>query len=84
MLSSVLPLSAQYIQLLPLSPRMFRTVLGIHDQAGPVLIRASEGADKPTSQDMAVLGSIVTYAEGLGVQFGTVATESFRIGFNRY
>lgn len=64
--------------------RTSRTVLGILDQAGPVLIRASEDADKASSQDMAVLGSVVTYAEGLGVQFGSVATEDFRIGFNRY
>ncbi|KAL3152490.1 hypothetical protein ABBQ32_001525 [Trebouxia sp. C0010 RCD-2024] len=63
--------------------RTSRTVLGILDQAGPVLIRASEDADKASSQDMAVLGSVVTYAEGLGVQFGSVATEDFRIGFNR-
>lgn len=64
--------------------RTSRTVLGILDQAGPVLIRASEDADEASSQDMAVLGSVVTYGEGLGVQFGSVATEDFRIGFNRY
>lgn len=63
---------------------MCRTVLGIHDQAGPVLIRTSEGADKPSPQDMAVLGSMVTYAEGLGVQIGSVATDDFMIGFRRY
>ncbi|KAL3142327.1 hypothetical protein ABBQ38_002667 [Trebouxia sp. C0009 RCD-2024] len=64
--------------------RTSRTVLGILDQAGPVLIRASEDADEASSQDMAVLGSVVTYGEGLGVQFGSVATEDFRIGFNRH
>lgn len=62
---------------------MCRTVLGIHDQAGPVLIRTSEGADKPSSQDMAVLGSMVTYAEGLGVQIGAVVTDDCMIGFRR-
>lgn len=62
---------------------MCRTVLGIHDQAGPVVIRTTEGTDKPSSQDMAVLGSMVTYAEGIGVQFSSVATEDFTIGFRR-
>lgn len=63
---------------------MSRTVLGIHDEAGPVLIRTSKGADKPSSQDMAVLGSLVTYAEGIGVQFSSVATDDITIGFRRY
>ena len=62
---------------------MSRTVLGVHDEAGPVLIRISEGADKPSLQDMAVLGSMVTYAEGIGVQFSSVATDDFTIGFRR-
>lgn len=63
---------------------MCRTVLGIHDQAGPVLIRTSAGADKPSSQDMAVLGSMVAYAEGLGIHFGSVATDDYSLGFRRY
>ena len=63
---------------------MSRTVLGIYNEAGPVLIRNSEGSSKPSSQDMAVLGSMVTYAEGIGVQFSSVATDDFTIGFKRY
>ena len=63
---------------------MCRTVLGIHNQAGPVLIKSSEGTDKPSSQDMAVLSSMVTYAEGIGVQFSSVATEDFTISSRRY
>lgn len=63
--------------------RMSRTVLGIHDCAGPVLIRTN-GTGTPSSQDMAVLGSIMTYAEGLGLSFASVSTVGHRLGFQRY
>lgn len=63
---------------------MTRIVLGIHDKAGPVLIRTSEGTGKSSSQDTAVLGSMVTYADGIGLQFSSVATDDFTIGFQRY
>ena len=63
---------------------MPRTVLGIHDPAGPVLIRTNGGTGTPSSQDMAVLGSIMTYAEGLGLPFASVSTHGHRVGFHRY
>lgn len=62
---------------------MSRAVLGIYDDAGPVLIRSSHGASKPTSQDMAVLGSVMIYAQGLGHPFGSILTEDCRISFKR-
>lgn len=63
---------------------MSRTVLGLHDEAGPVLIRTNQGAEKLSAQDMAVLGSVVTYAEGLGLPFGSIATNEYRVAFHRY
>ena len=63
---------------------MSSVVLGIYDHAGPVLIRASAGMEKPNSQSMAVLGSLMTYADGQGLSFGSIATTDHRIGFFRY
>jgi hypothetical protein len=62
---------------------MSRTVLGVYDDAGPVLVRTNRGALKPTSQDMAVLGSVMIYAQGLGYSIGSVSTEECRISFHR-
>jgi len=62
---------------------MSRTVLGIYDDAGPVLVRSNRGALKPTSQDMAVLGSVMIYSQGVGYSTGSITTEECRISFQR-
>lgn len=62
---------------------MSRIVLGIYDDAGPVLIRSNRGARKPTSQDMAVLGSVMVYSEGVGYSIGSITTEECRVSFHR-
>ena len=59
------------------------TVLGVYDDAGPVLIRTSTGTGKPTSQDTAVLGSVLIYAKSLGYGIGSVLTDDCRISFKR-
>ncbi len=62
---------------------MLRTVLGVYDDAGPVLVRSNRGALKPTSQDMAVLGSVMIYSQGVGYPIGSITTEECRISFHR-
>jgi len=65
------------------TPNMSRTVLGVYDDAGPVLIRTSHGTSKPTSQYMAVLGSVMVYAQGLGHPVGSILKDDCRISFRR-
>ena len=60
------------------------TMLGILSETGPVMIRSSPGADKPSSQDMALLGSLSVFADNLDLCVNQVCTSSTRISFARF
>ena len=60
------------------------TVLGILGQTGPILIRTSQDADKPSSQVMALLGSLAAFADTAELKLNHICTSSSRLSFTRF
>lgn len=62
---------------------MLNAVLGILHQSSAVLIISSTHADKPSSQDMALLGSLAAFADNTDLKLHNLCANDARISLVR-
>lgn len=75
--------SPLYSRQLNLNCQMRNTVVSVLSQTGPLVIKSSQHAGKPSSQDMALLGSLAAFADNMDLQLNTLCTNEARISLKR-